>query len=83
MKKVLKKKYPTVKHLSGKQIFRIVTKFEQYRNIGDRRKDTYIRQRTERSDENIEKVKTIIQETPTKSVRKWIPILVLHMYIGF
>lgn len=69
VKKVLKKKYPDVKHLSRKQIFRIVTKFEQYGTIGDRRKDTRIRQRTGRSDENIEKVKTIIQETPTKSVR--------------
>lgn len=69
VKKVLKKIYPDVKHLGRKQIFCIVTKFEHYGTIGDRKKDTRRRQRTGRSDENIEKVKTIIQETPTKSVR--------------
>lgn len=58
-----------MKHLSRKQIVRIVTKFEQYGTIGDRRKDTRIRQRTGRSHKHIEEVKKIIQETPTKSVR--------------
>lgn len=52
-----------------KQIFCIVTKFEQYGISGDGRKDARIRERTVRSDGNIEKVKTIIKETPTKSVR--------------
>lgn len=56
VKEVLKTKYPDVKHLSRKHIFCIVTKFVQY---GDGRKDTCIRQRTGRSDENIEKGKTI------------------------
>ena len=58
-----------MKQLSRKQIFRTVNKFEQFGTIGDRRKEVSIRQRKGRSDENIEKVRTIIRETPTKSVR--------------
>ena len=57
---VLKKKYPDVKHLSRKQIFRIIAKFEQYLTIGDRKKDTPIKHMAVKSDENIEKVKKII-----------------------
>ena len=59
---VVKKKYPDVKHLSRKQIFRIVAKFEQYLIIGDRKKDTSIRHRAVKSDENIEKVKTNLRD---------------------
>lgn len=42
---VYKKCFHKHKYLSRKQIFRIVTNFEQYGTIGDRRKDTPIRQR--------------------------------------
>lgn len=53
--KGFEKKHSDVKHLSRKQLYRIYTKFEQYRTIGDRRKDMPVRKRTRRLDEYIEK----------------------------
>lgn len=59
----------------------IVTKFGQHGTIRDRRKDTPRRLRT--GDQILKMKKTIIQETPTKSVRNLFFICISKFKIPF
>jgi len=66
---MLKEKYPGMKALSRQNIPRTVKKIELHGTVNDRGKGASGRPRSARSDENIESVRTVIGETPTKSVR--------------
>lgn len=66
---VLKKQYPDNKVLSRFQILRIVKKFERKGSVKDERHLNPGPPKKSRSDENIDRVRSIIEETPRKSVR--------------
>jgi len=61
--------HPYIKAPSRKKIYRIVKKFECYGAVNDRRHENQGRPRSGRTEENITKVREIIEETPRKSVR--------------
>jgi len=67
--KILKEIYPGMKTLSRQKTYKIVKKFELHGTVNDRRKRACGRLRSAMSDKNIESLRTVIWETPTKSVR--------------
>lgn len=69
VRKVLRKQYPDIQPLSRKQIYRIIKKFEETGSVFDRRKGNSGRRKTGRSEDIIEEVKEVIEETPKMSVR--------------
>lgn len=66
---LLKKQYPENKVLSRFQILRIVKKFEQKGSVKDERHFIPGPPKKPRSDENIDRVRSVIEETPRKSER--------------
>lgn len=69
VRKLMKKKYPDTKYLSRNQIYRIVKRFEESGTVLSRWKGHSGRKRSGRSEENIEEVKNVMEETPRKSIR--------------
>lgn len=66
---LLKKQYPENKVLSRIQILRIVKQFEQKGSVKDERHFIPGPPKKPRSDENIDRVRSVIEETPRKSER--------------
>lgn len=66
---LLTKQYPENKVLSRFQILRIVKKFEQKGSVKDERHFIPGPPKKPRSDENIDRVRSVIEETPRKSER--------------
>lgn len=68
--RTMKKRYPEMGKLNKKQVQRIVKRFEAKGSIEDNRHKNTGRPRSVRSDETIEQVKSVIGETPQRSVRR-------------
>ena len=68
--RVMQKRYPGDEKLSRYQIHRIVNRFKQTGSVEDGRHANNGRPKTSRSAENVSEVRTIIEETPQKSVRQ-------------
>ena len=68
-RKSYEKQYTDIKPLSRKWIYRIIKKFGETGSVFDRRKSNSGRQRTGRSEGNIEEVMAVIEETSKMSVR--------------
>lgn len=66
---MLKKQYPENKVLSIFQILKIVKKFERKGSVKDERHFNPGPPKKSMSGKNIEKVRSIIEETPRKSAR--------------
>jgi hypothetical protein len=66
----MQKRYPEDGKLSKMQVHRIVKRFEQSGSVIDRRHGNTGRPKAVRSSESIEQVKSAIEETPQKSVRR-------------
>ena len=66
----MKKTHNDLENLNTKQVRRIVKRFEESGSVEDRRHDNLGRPRTARSNENETEVKTVIGETPQRSVRR-------------
>ena len=68
--KTMKKTHNDLENLNIKLVQRIVKRFEESGSVEDRRHDNPGRPRTARSNENVTEVKTVIGETPQRSVRR-------------
>lgn len=67
--RMMKKQYPDYKELNKWKIYRMVQRFEQTGSVLDFRHKNEGRPRSARSSENLTTVRTVVEETPQKSVR--------------
>lgn len=66
----MQKLYPDNEKLSKMQVHRIVKRFEQSGSVIDRRRSNAGRPKSVRTSESIEQLRTVIEETPQRSVRR-------------
>ena len=68
--KTMRKTHPEIGTFNAKQVQRIVKRFEESDSVEDRRHNNTGRPRSARTVENLEQLKTAINETPQRSVRR-------------